>query len=93
MYISSDGTEANPRVKYQYDSGSTLKLESVVQGVNVKVYINGDLIQEIVLSGDGADSSTNNYVGMWCHRSMSTLGQDFEVSTSAYNLESPFSLK
>lgn len=82
VYISADGSEANPRVKYAYDSKSSLKLESVIDGTNVKIYINGVLLQEVVLKGEGADSTTDNYVGMWCHRLMSTLGQNFQVSAS-----------
>lgn len=80
LYISSDGSESSPRIKFKYQSGDWLNLKSVVDGVNVKLYINDIFIKSLKLTGDGADSPTDNYVGLWCHRLVFMAGRDFKVT-------------
>lgn len=84
LYVSSDGSESNPRVPFSYDSGRWLKLKTVVDGVNVKIYVNGSLIHELVMQGQDADSETENYVGLWCHRLVFIAGKDFQVSSRKF---------
>ena len=85
LYVSSDGTESTSRVKYPYQSGAWLKLKSVVDGTKVKIYINDNFIKDIVMTGEGAESSTDNYVGLWCHRLVYVAGKDFKVTACKYN--------
>ena len=61
-------------------SNSWYKLKSVVNGTNVKVYVNGNLAKEITMSGSEADSKSNNYVGIWCHASIPIKGDSFRVA-------------
>ena len=81
VYMSSDGTEGHPRAKYLFDSGSTLRLKSVVDGKNVKVYVNDMFVHEFEMQGDQASSDTDNMVGLWCHKLIHMKGQDFKVTT------------
>jgi len=80
IYMSSDGTEGHPRVKYLFDSSSTLRLKSVVDGKKVKVYVNDMFVHEFEMQGDQACSDTDNLVGMWCHKLAHMKGADFKVT-------------
>ncbi|KAJ7390066.1 hypothetical protein OS493_027591 [Desmophyllum pertusum] len=67
MYISSSGGEGNPKINYSFSTGAWYKLKSVIDGTNVKIYINDKLVRKITISGSEADAKSNNYVGIWCH--------------------------
>ena len=84
MYISSSGGESNPRIDYSFSTGAWYKLKSVVDGTNVKIYINGNLVREITISGNEADAKSNNYVGIWCHNSISTKADSFQGNGRSY---------
>ena len=76
MYITSSGPESSPRVDFATQTGSWYNLKSVVNGTNVKIYVNNRLVKEITMSGKEANSRTNNYVGIWCHDSMDPIAGD-----------------
>ena len=80
MYITSSGQESSPSINFGVTSNSWYKLKSVVNGTNVKVYVNGNLAKEITMSGSEADSKSNNYVGIWCHASIPIKGDNFHVA-------------
>ena len=80
MYITSSGQESSPRINFGVTSNSWYKLKSVVNGTNVKVYVNDNLAKEITMSGSEADSKSNNYVGIWCHASIPIKGDSFHVA-------------
>lgn len=80
MYITSSGQESSPSINFGVTSNSWYKLKSVVNGTNVKVYVNGNLAKEITMSGSEADSKSNNYVGIWCHASIPIKGDSFHVA-------------
>ena len=63
MYITSSGQESSPSINFGVTSNSWYKLKSVVNGTNVKVYVNGNLAKEITMSGSEANSKSNNHVG------------------------------
>ena len=79
LYISTDGTETSPRIPYTYPSRKYLRLRSVVNGNEVKIYINDIFIQKVELEGKEANSMTHNYVGLWCHRLTGLSGKGFQV--------------
>ncbi|XP_066029404.1 ZP domain-containing protein [Pocillopora verrucosa] len=83
MYITSSGQESSPSINFGVTSNSWYKLKSVVNGINVKVYVNGNLAKEITMSGSEADSKSNNYVGIWCHARIPIKGDSFHVAVSA----------
>ena len=68
MYITSSGPESRPRISFAVNSGSWYNLKSKVSGTRVKIYVNDNLVKEITMSGSGADSKSNNFVGLWCHK-------------------------
>ena len=80
MYISSSGKEDDPRINVPFSTGKWYTQKSVVNGTNVKIYINNKLVKEITMSGEGADSNTDNYVGLWCHSSTRPKGDNFKVT-------------
>lgn len=79
IFISTAGQEGS-RINSGMTSNSWYKLKSVVNGTNVKVYVNGNLAKEITMSGSEADSKSNNYVGIWCHASIPIKGDSFHVA-------------
>ncbi|KAJ7390069.1 hypothetical protein OS493_027594 [Desmophyllum pertusum] len=80
MYISSSGGEGNPKINYSFSTGAWYKLKSVIDGTNVKIYINDKLVRKITISGSEADAKSNNYVGIWCHGGISSKADSFQVS-------------
>ena len=80
MDITSSGQESSPRINFGVTSNSWYKLKSVVNGTNVKVYVNDNLAKEIKMSGSEADSKSNNYVGIWCHARIPIKGDSFHVA-------------
>ena len=78
MYISSSGGEGTPRINYSFSTGAWYDLKSVIDGTNVKIYINGNLVKEITISGSEADAKSNNYVGLWCHGGISSKADSFQ---------------
>ena len=84
LYIATDGTESSPRISYTYPSRKYLRLRSVVNGNEVKIYINDVFLQKVVLKGKEANSMTHNYVGLWCHRLTGLSGKDFQVKECNY---------
>ena len=78
MYITSSGPESSPRVDFATQTGSWYNLKSVVDGTNVKIYVNNRLVKEITMSGKEANSRTNNYVGIWCHSMDPIAGDSFK---------------
>ncbi|KAJ7390065.1 hypothetical protein OS493_027590 [Desmophyllum pertusum] len=79
MYISSSGGEGTPRINYSFSTGAWYDLKSVIDGTNVKIYINGNLVKEITISGSEADAKSNNYVGLWCHGGSAAKPTVFKV--------------
>ena len=79
MAISSKGTEYSPKINFGVNSGAWYNLKSVVKGTHVKIYVNNKLVKEITMKGSGADSKSNNYVGLWCHARQSIKGDSFQV--------------
>ena len=77
MYITSSGPESSPRINFATSSGSWYNLKSEVKGSHVKIYVNNKLVKEITMSGSGADSKSNNYVGVWCHNMNPIKGDSF----------------
>ena len=84
LYIATDGTESSPRISYTYPSRKYLRLRSVINGNEVKIYINDVVLQKVVLKGKEANSMTHNYVGLWCHRLTGLSGKDFQVKECNY---------
>ena len=80
VHISSTGAESSPVIEFGFSSGAWYTLKSVVDGTNVKIYINDQLVKEIEMQGEGADSATDNYVGLWCHARTRTKGDSFRVT-------------
>ena len=78
MYITSSGPESSPWVGFVTQTGSWYNLKSVVDGTNVKIYVNDRLVKEITMSGNEANSKTNNYVGIWCHDMDPIAGDSFK---------------
>ena len=78
MYITSSGPESSPRIGFATQTGSWYNLKSVVDGTNVKIYVNNRLVKEITMSGKEANSRTNNYVGIWCHGMDPIAGDSFK---------------
>ena len=78
MYITSSGPESSPRISFPVNSGSWYNLKSKVSGTRVKIYVNDKLVKEITMSGSGADSQSNNYVGLWCHNQIPIKGDAFK---------------
>lgn len=78
MYITSSGPEGSPKINYGVSSGTWYKLKSVVNGTNVRIYVNEKLVKEITLSGSEADAKSNNYVGIWCHNHIPIKGDSFQ---------------
>ena len=78
MYITSSGPESSPRIGFATQTGSWYNLKSVVDGTNVKIYVNNRLVKEITMSGKEANSRTNNYVGIWCHNMDPVAGDSFK---------------
>ena len=78
MYITSSGPESSPRIGFATGTGSWYNLKSVVDGTNVKIYVNNRLVKEITMSGKEANSRTNNYVGIWCHNMDPIAGDSFK---------------
>ena len=74
MYITSSGPESSPRISFAVNSGSWYNLKSKVSGTRVKIYVNDNLVKEITMSGSGADSKSNNFVGLWCHNHIPIKG-------------------
>ena len=85
VFISSDGSEGNPRIKYQFDAGKPLKLKSIVDGAQVQIFINNKMIHQFQMSGQLASSESDNLVGLWCHRMMDMRGADFKVTTGMFH--------
>ena len=81
IYISSDGSEGNPRIEYQFEAGKPLKLKTMVDRDQVKIFINGEKIHEFQMKGKLASSGSDNLVGLWGHRMMEMSGADFKVTT------------
>ena len=80
MYITSSGQESSPSINFGVTSNSWYKLKSVVNGTNVKVYVNGNLAKEITMTGSEANSKSNNHVGIWCHAGIPIKGDSFHVA-------------
>ena len=80
MDISSAGRQEDPKINVPFSTGKWYTQKSVVKGTNVKIYINNKLVQEITMSGEGADSNTDNYVGLWCHGTSRVKGDNFKVT-------------
>ena len=78
MYITSSGPESSPRISFSVNSGSWYNLTSKVSGTRVKIYVNDNLVKEITMSGSGADSKSNNFVGLWCHNQIPIKGDAFK---------------
>ena len=78
MYITSSGPESSPRISFPVNSGSWYNLKSKVSGTRVKIYVNDKLVKEITMSGSGADSKSNNFVGLWCHNQIPVKGDAFK---------------
>lgn len=78
MYITSSGAESSPKISFSVNSGSWYNLTSKVSGTRVKIYVNDNLVKEITMSGNGADSKNNNYVGLWCHNKIPVKGDSFK---------------
>ena len=78
MYITSSGPENSPRIGFATQTGSWYNLSSVVDGTNVKIYVDNRLVKEITMSGEEANSTINNYVGIWCHRMDPIAGDSFK---------------
>ena len=89
MYITSSGPESSPRVGFVTQTGSWYNLKSVVDGTNVKIYVNDRLVKEITMSGNEANSKTNNYVGIWCHNMDPIAGDSFKgkIKKGRYSME------
>ena len=85
--ICGNGTEYSPRFIHPFASEALHTLKSVVEGTNVKIYMNDQLVTEVTLTGEEADSKTDNYVGLWCHAKTYTAGDRFEVSTGRGEVE------
>ena len=83
MYITSSGPESSPAINFGVNSGTWYNLKSEVKGTHVKIYVNSKLVKEITLQGKGADSKSNNYVGLWCHTGISTKGDSFKGKDNA----------
>lgn len=79
LYISSDGREASPRIKYKFPSDEWLALKTIVRGTNVKIFINEKMVYQLTIKGEGASAASDNYVGMWCRRSACVSGKNFMV--------------
>lgn len=77
LYITGNKLEASPLLRYSFSRNKWYDLKSVVNGTKVKIYINGQLVTEVVMRGPEANSSTNNYVGIWCHKQTNTKGSGF----------------
>ena len=84
MYISSSGGEGTPRIGYSFSTGAWYKLKSVVDGTNVTIYVNGNLVKEITISGSEADAKSSNYVGLWCHGGISSKAESFQGNYRSY---------
>ena len=84
MRISSSGREYNPIITYSFSTGAWYKLKSVVDGANVKIYINDKLVRKITISGSKADAKSNNYVGLWCHGGTSSKADNFQGNDHSY---------
>lgn len=82
VYISSDGSEGNPRIEYQFEAGKPLKLKTMVDGNQVQIFINGEKIHGFQMKGKLAASEADNLVGLWGHRMMEMQGADFKVTTT-----------
>ena len=80
MYITSSGKESDPKINVPFSTGKWYTQKSVVKGTNVKIYIDNQLVQEITMSGEGADSNADNYVGLWCHARVRVKGNNFKVT-------------
>ena len=78
MYITSSGPESSLRISFPVNTGSWYNLKSKVSGTRVKIYVNDTLAKEITMSGNGADSKNNNYVGLWCHTTIPAKGDSFK---------------
>ena len=85
--ICGSGTEYSPRFIHPFASEAWHTLKSVVEGTNVKIYMNDQLVTEVTLTGEEADSKTDNYVGLWCHARTLTRGDSFEVTTGRGEVE------
>ena len=79
MYITSSGPEGSPLIDFKTTNGVWYKLKSEVRGTHVKIYVNNRLAKEITMKGSGANSKTNNYVGLWCHNKIPVKGDSFQV--------------
>ncbi|XP_031554208.1 oncoprotein-induced transcript 3 protein-like isoform X2 [Actinia tenebrosa] len=77
--VSSTGIEYSPIVSYSYPTNQWNNLRSVVLGTQVTIYINDKLVKQVNMQGTGADSSSDNYVGLWCHSNTNERGRDFSV--------------
>ena len=83
MYITSSGPEGSPSINFKTTSGAWYNLKSEVKGTHVKIYVNNKLVKEITMKGSGADSKSNNYVGLWCHNKIPIKGDSFQVQGKA----------
>ena len=78
MYITSSGPESSPHISFPVSSGTWYNLKSEVKGTRVKIYVNNKLVREITMSGSGADSTSSNAVGIWCHNRIPIKGDSFQ---------------
>ena len=83
IHITSSGPEASPSINFKTTSGAWYNLKSEVKGTHVKIYVNNKLVKEITMKGSGADSKSNNYVGLWCHNKIPIKGDSFQVQGKA----------
>ena len=79
LYITANGAEGSPAIGFGFTTDTWYTLRSVVDGTNVKIYINDQLVKEVEMQGEGADSATDNYVGLWCHTGIVEVGEGFMV--------------
>ena len=91
LYISSNGTIASPEIELQYNLDGWYTLRSVVNGTKVTIYINGTFVHEVEMQGEGADSATDNYVGLWCPHSMFEVGEGFMIKGRMRRVQSTLS--
>ena len=83
MCITSSGPEYNPRIDFTVRSDVWYNLKSEVNGSHVRIYVNDKLVKEITMLGSGADTKSDNYVGLWCHSKHPIKGDSFQVQGNA----------
>ena len=82
LSISQSGGEYDPQINYPITAGQFYDLKSVINGTNVKIYVDDNFAQEVTMFGPGSDSADDNYVGLWCHARFELQGDSFQVQGS-----------